>query len=998
MRQQSHKKKQIVLSISAALLSSMAYAQPGYYIEKIDFPGTLTANTTAFVNDAGEIVVKDALDGSSNASHFLIEPDGQVTPFTGMTVRGTGDGGKVVGKCVTPQVKACVWDKVNGFTYLPRASYGGGTYNPTEAYDINNNGQVVGIAPAGGWNAYAFVWDSTNGTEIIGYGWGSAISDNGTAQFENYPSNKLWKDGQIIHDFSGVTNAVGVNSNYYTYSQYAVWDPVNGTQGYTGNFLGSNKANAINDSNQIVGTFRYTSEASLWDEGDVFNLEDLLLANPGWDLDYAHDNNNNGLIVGRGTENGQDALFLLTREEIADPSSGSTNQYDFELFHDDSTFRIKDINNVGDISSKCMYWTKENGVYTSSTPVDQSPISYNACVDYLNDDGDFTGHTYNSLNPSIKEFVWTAGGDQIELISASDAINNNDYVLVHGDSANVTELFNYETLASTPLDDQSGTLTYVYGSDLNNNQEVVGYGLYADGSKVVTYTSGANVTEDIGLPNGEATHITDSGIILGTAWDDGSSGKCTGSCSFIYDGVSSWNVLPSFDPARHSEAMDVNDSGIIVGRSYEPGPEGLGYRAVIWKEGKDGDALDLNDMIDPSLNVYLYEAVGITNDGTIVGLAYLPEISSPWNRWKSFILTPGMDIDVCDNGCPHTSVQAAIDAELYGGTVVVGDGTYYETITLDKERTLVSVNGPATTTIDATGLGASVVTMSVDSTVDGFTLTGGNASYGGGIRASDDSVVKNVIATGNTASSGGGVYAGGSLVLENSTVSNNSAGYGGGVMLGSSTVATLTNNRIENNTASSGGGVYKANYGSLTIDKCVVDNNTGSNVGGGVYAYIGGTTAINNSLITNNVGGWNGAGGIYSRSSLTINNSTITGNTAGHSDGVFVYYNSTGVAHGSIIWGNGTANTNGNLTADYSITDVVGTGNVNADPLFVDAANDDYQLQSASPAIDSGSDTSASGIEDDLNGTARPQDGDGMGAGGTGDGSDYDIGAYEYSL
>ncbi|MCC7210434.1 MAG: hypothetical protein IT451_01150 [Candidatus Brocadia sp.] len=40
--------------------------------------------------------------------------------------------------------------------------------------------------------------------------------------------------------------------------------------------------------------------------------------------------------------------------------------------------------------------------------------------------------------------------------------------------------------------------------------------------------------------------------------------------------------------------------------------------------------------------------------------------------------------------------------------------------------------------------------------------------------------------------------------------------------------------------------------------------------------------------------------------------------------------------------------------------------------------------------------TSFGSVLDDITGTTRPQDGDGLRAGGTGDGSDYDIGAIEH--
>ena len=68
-------------------------------------------------------------------------------------------------------------------------------------------------------------------------------------------------------------------------------------------------------------------------------------------------------------------------------------------------------------------------------------------------------------------------------------------------------------------------------------------------------------------------------------------------------------------------------------------------------------------------------------------------------------------------------------------------------------------------------------------------------------------------------------------------------------------------------------------------------------------------------------------------------------------------------------------------------------------PAFVDPANGDFHLTALSPCVDTGMNTSAAesgGVVADLDGRDRPVDGDGLGAGATGDGSDYDIGAYEY--
>lgn len=74
-------------------------------------------------------------------------------------------------------------------------------------------------------------------------------------------------------------------------------------------------AYAVNELNQIVGhtTFPPTTDAAvLFEHGDVFNLNDLIDPNLGWDLLYASDINNSGWIVGLGLKQGQGRGFLLT--------------------------------------------------------------------------------------------------------------------------------------------------------------------------------------------------------------------------------------------------------------------------------------------------------------------------------------------------------------------------------------------------------------------------------------------------------------------------------------------------------------------------------------------------------------------------------------------------------------------------------------------------------------------------------------------------------------
>ena len=84
----------------------------------------------------------------------------------------------------------------------------------------------------------------------------------------------------------------------------------------------------------------------------------------------------------------------------------------------------------------------------------------------------------------------------------------------------------------------------------------------------------------------------------------------------------------------------------------------------------------------------------------------------------------------------------------------------------------------------------------------------------------------------------------------------------------------------------------------------------------------------------------------------------------------------------------------GELTVDHNLIDgfrgyegeIRGSDYVEGDPRFMGALAGNFNLQAGSPAIDVGSPLEAPG--DDMNGTTRPQDGDGSGT------AEFDMGAY----
>ena len=161
----------------------------------------------------------------------------------------------------TGYAQSFFWSQDTGFTLINAPGPGG----YISASDINNLGQVVGIAGAPDAGFQGYVW-SLNGP-----------------------------------DFN-----IGVLPNI---------DPG----------LGGTFAQGINDNSQVVGYFGSSSlnnyfRAILYEEGTLYDLNNLIPANSGWTLEEALDINNQGQIVGTGVVNGQEQHFLLT------PSNGTGSQ------------------------------------------------------------------------------------------------------------------------------------------------------------------------------------------------------------------------------------------------------------------------------------------------------------------------------------------------------------------------------------------------------------------------------------------------------------------------------------------------------------------------------------------------------------------------------------------------------------------------------------------------------------------------------------------------
>ena len=225
-------------------------------------------------------------------------------------------------------------------------------------------------------------------------------------------------------------------------------------------------------------------------------------------------------------------------------------------------------------------------------------------------------------------------------------------------------------------------------------------------------------------------------------------------------------------------------------------------------------------------------------------------------------------------------------------------------------------NGAASTVFDGDALSSVFQTELYTVSLSNLTIRNGDSHgmppWGGGIVAFGTSLaLDGVTLSGNSADYGGGLFQYfGAATLIDVIIRGNSATQAGGGFLAMGSTSDLSGVTITGNTAGEGGGLYQWN-GSLSVVDSTIGGNSASGAGGGLYQY-GGTSTLANMIISDNSAGSDG-GGVYQyfgTSSLT--EVTISGNSATHDGGgIYLYGNLlisrlTGVAIvGNSAGGNG---------------------------------------------------------------------------------------------
>ncbi len=396
----------------------------------------------------------------------------------------------------------------------------------------------------------------------------------------------------------------------------------------------------------------------------------------------------------------------------------------------------------------------------------------------------------------------------------------------------------------------------------------------------------------------------------------------------------------STDIKGNARVSQYSNSGIIDMGAYEDNfiplvpTAGIVYVKPVASGEMDGSSWD-NATSD------LYNAVlttGVSKVFVAVGNYNLSD--------NSIILKNG--VEVYGGFDPDNGIQTLDDERILPSFGGIGGGSDGSVLNGQNIRPIIWNNNNG---LDNTAI------------LDGFTLTNGKYSTGGGIYNKGASpTLRNLWIKGNTATSDGGAMFNldsSSPVITNVTIENNTANYAGGIFNRNNSSPVMTSVVIRNNMANNdGGAMYNDVSASPVMTNVSITGNSSQN-GAGIYNRTNSSPVITNALIANNTAVTNG-GAIRneSNSSPQLINVTIANNSG--SNAIYATDGSASFAN-SIVFGG----IEGSFTSQYSLVEGIanilngnidGTAYVPSD-VFTDNANGNYTLKDGAVVVNAGNNT-----------------------------------------
>lgn len=287
------------------------------------------------IDDSGRVV--GFSHNSNNRTRAFLAQNGNMTSlgtltgFSNSEAWHINDSGAAVGRSFnsTSHGRAVLWK--NGQIKDLGASLET-TYS--EAWSINNRGQVVGESGSGDEKAKAFLYANNTGevTDLDAVG---RASDPSVFPYRYSEAMGINDEGQVVGwSYRTTTNVPpstpsGPEGRAFLYDKDAGVPatvlPLNPLDGDL-----YSRARDIDEAGRAVGWSRGINgnkaeqySATLWEDGKVTDLNDLIPANSGWKLVDAYAINESGQIVGSAFKNGNESdpgqlrAFLLTPDTTA---------------------------------------------------------------------------------------------------------------------------------------------------------------------------------------------------------------------------------------------------------------------------------------------------------------------------------------------------------------------------------------------------------------------------------------------------------------------------------------------------------------------------------------------------------------------------------------------------------------------------------------------------------------------------------------------------------
>jgi len=301
---------------------------------------------------------------------------------------------------------------------------------------------------------------------------------------------------------------------------------------------------------------------------------------------------------------------------------------------------------------------------------------------------------------------------------------------------------------------------------------------------------------------------------------------------------------------------------------------------------------------------------------------------------------------------------------------------------LGKDVLITSTHGPIITIL--IGITTQQSVISIDrGRLDGLGIQNGTGFSGGGVWAGGTAVVANCFIKNNLAvedptanmqiypsGHGGGVFITDTALVTDCKIVNNRARRGGGGVA-MDKFAIMENSIVFSNSnlsaplsepPYSGGGVFISDHSfGVVVRNCRFTRNRTLGIGGG--GCVDGNTTIGNCIFNYNIARVGGGGfALAAGNSIDLVNCTFYRNSASQNDHYsIISFGDLNILNCIVSRGILVDRVNNkfySINSTYSLIQEVtvagGTGNIVANPLFVDPENSDFRLEAESPAINAG--------------------------------------------